>query len=54
MILMMRGAETRKLLAEKLRSVDAISLTSPGEVSGIDDDGVGLRWVVEYICYGYF
>jgi hypothetical protein len=20
----------------------------------IDDDGVGLRWFVEYICYGYF
>jgi len=23
-------------------------------VSEIDDDDVGLRWVVEYICYGYF
>ena len=33
-----------------------VSLTSPGDMSDIDDidDGVGLRWVVEYICYGYF
>lgn len=29
-------------------------MTSSGEVSEIDDDDVGLRWFVEYICYGYF